>query len=637
MIGFFRRTAGGWGGKIILGIIAASFVTYGVVEYFARSTASAPVADIDGETLRAEDYVVDFRSRVAMRNLEATRLPPPLVGDELLRVMSDVVLRRALVAEALSLGFEAPDAAIVAAQRSKPYFQGSNQAFSLDIYRQILDSAEISAEQFDAEIRRDETIRVLLRAVVDGVEPPRATTELVWRRLREERDISYLELTPESVAAPDAPDAETLRAYYDADPERFRQPDRRRVRILAILPEDVVDRDAVTSDDARAIYDANIDNFVQPEQRNLQLLIFPDEAAASEAALRIADGARILEIAAEIGMSRDQTNLDYRDRDDFAAINPDLAEAVFAPGVADQSLVGPVALSGGGAALVYVNGIRPGFETPFEDVRDELIDAIALSRARDELSEAEATVEDLIAQSVPLETIAEDRGYRIVETVIDRDGLDETGVPAELPFAAADLPRHVFEARLNFATEAYEADNDGGYYAIEALEEIPSRSPPYEEIEPRVAASWVAAERRRIMRERAETIRDRLVAGEDLETVAVEYALEVQTSDGLTRHRVLADTQSALNEAVFSVSPDSAVGAVVIVEAAGGEARQVARIDALREPADEAYADVADDTRAILELELWTYYIRDVDAERVTDYNPQTAYQALQADQQRRR
>lgn len=634
MIEFFRKTAGGFAGKIILGLIVAAFVVIAVIDYFRDPGVNGPVAEIGGEEYSQDAFVRDLRTRLA--RVRAGEVAQPQNFSDL-AFIDELVSRRALFAEARALGIVAPDAVVASAGRSKAYFRDQAGAFSSDNYQQFLNFARVSADTFDDAIRRDETIRILERAIAASLPAPRATTELAWRWRREERDVSYLSLTPESVSAPEAPDAAVLRAYYDENLDRFRQPRLRRASVLVILAADLADPSAVTDEEIRRVYNNRISTFVRPEARDLQVLFFDSMEAAEEAKARIADGARIVEIVAEIGATLEETEIGYVSQSSLASLNPALAEAVFAPEATAQSIVGPVALPNGQSALVAVNGILPGVETSFEEARGALAMEIATRRAAASLDETKSTVEDLIAQGVPLATIAEDSGYRMIETVIDADGLDADGVPADLPFADDDFPARVFAGRLNFAeARAYTLEDEAGYYAIEAIEDIPERTPPFEEVETRVLASWTARERRRIMIERAETIRERLEAGEDIAALAEEYGLETARSYGLTRYRSVSDTQAPLNEAVFALSSQSATGAVVLIESAGGEAREVARIDAVREPSADSYAIVADDARAEIDAELMAYFTRDVQIAHVTDFSIDAVAAALQREEQQR-
>ncbi|MCI4664459.1 MAG: SurA N-terminal domain-containing protein [Neomegalonema sp.] len=635
MIELFQKYSRSWVAKIVIGLFAGAMVVtvfQQVQGGYSGLGGASSVATVGGKEISAVDYVRAVRQRALEVGAQDRRVA--LFEQARGQILRELAQIWALAAEARAIGVDAPDSAVREALRGNPAFRTEGGAFDVRRYEFALARLNVTKKDFEASLRRELSADMLIGALDASLDAPKAMTELGWRRQGEERDLVYVKLPISAIAEPAAPDDAKLKAYYDAKPERFRVPERRKVRIMMLLPEHVADVSKVPETDIRAKYDAEIAKYKKDEKRNLQQLLFKDKAAAEAAMARIKDGATFATIAAELKAKRTDTDLGYVTAASVGKFQPELAKAAFDPAVKDQSVVGPTPVKGGKWSVVYIAGIQLGFEKKYEDVKADIAKGLAIEKAKDGMSQRLADATDLRAQGVSLAEIAKQLRGKIVERVIDASGLDETGAPAKGLPEDPRLPSEAFKMKVGDERDIKEIAKTGGFYDMVVLEITKSYLPPLKDAKAKVISSWQATERRRLLGERAESIRKRLAAGEDAKTVATEFALELKEAKGLKRGAAFPDLPAALIASAFETTPAKAVGHTVLAEAAGGSSRVIGRVAAVREldpKADAtAYKKVADAAKQQLARDILLLYAYDVTRRQVTSIDRAASIVAMQ-------
>ena len=632
MIDFFRKNSRSWFSKIVIGLFAGGLIATVFENYRHGFSGSSSVAIVGGEEVTG----VDFIRRLRQRSLEMNIDVRSLAASEQMRafLLNQMVQEHALAAEAAEAGIDAPDWAVLERLQAHPAFQTAEGGFADSVYQRALASWGGTREEFEGELRHELIGQALLASLQTNLSVPRATTELIWRREGQERDLSFMTLPLDAVTAPEEVDDATLGAYYEENKERFARPERRKIRILALLAEDVMKIDEVAEEDVASVYERNIDQYVKPERRNLRRLQFPNAADAEAAIARINDGESFAAIAAEQGLEAADTDLGYVTKQELELFTPELAEAAFAATAANESVVGPTVMPDGTAYVTLIAGVEPGLERTLDDVREEITRGLALAAARDALPQLSFAVEDLRSQGLDFDTIAEQEKFRVIEAVIDADGLDASGAPAEGLPADPGLPARAFDMLVGEEMDLIETPGTGEFYAIEVVEIQRTFIPELQDITEEAIAAWRAAERLRLLDEKAEEIRARLGAGEDAQTLAAEFGLDLSRAEGLKRADAYPELPPAVIAAAFAAPAAEAVGTSVVEAGAGGQARIIARVEAVRELDAEAdaasYEEVATRARTGFEQDVLQLFSIDVLSRQITTADPEAATRVLQ-------
>ena len=314
--------------------------------------------------------------------------------------------------------------------------------------------------------------------------------------------------------------------------------------------------------------------------------MFDDEAAAAAARQRIDDGESFAKIAADAGYGENDAALGYVAKTELETFGPELAAAAF--GEQSDGVIGPVE-TGGGWTLINIAGVSPAESTTFEEVRDELLQELAVDRARIELPAVANAVEDLRAAGATFEEIGEKEKVTVGVVTVDQNGMTPEGERAEgLP------PDHSLLTRA-FAMEIGEemdlADSAGGeYFAVETRSVTPSALKPLETVRDEVAEAWRMTQRREALEAQAQALLARLKAGEAIATIGSEAGTEVGSAEGLARGAAHPELPTDLIIDMFETDAAQADGAAFAAAADGGRRWVLTQVAAVHEadPADGA-------------------------------------------------
>ncbi len=586
MLHSLRRAVKSLPAKILLGILILSFAIWGIGDIF-RATGASAVATV-GDTEVASQQYADalLRTQRALSQKQRQAISLQQIRDT---GLADAALARLLRDAAFSeelgrLGIAVPAEAVRRAIVDNPAFQDGQGKFSEFLYKSRLGNSDYSPASYEAMTRELLGQQLLADAVSPPAAPLPGAAEAVAARRGEERTVELTRLTPDMVPAPAAPDETTLKTWFEANKERFREPERRSGFYLHTNIAALAAGLAPTDEEVRAEYDAHPENYAVEPAREVEQIVFDDQAAAEDALRRIRAGeATFAEIAAEQNVSMADLSLGKLKRGDL----PDAsAEAVF--GITEPGVVGPVE-GLFGPMLLNVTAVQQGGTAPFDQVADQIRKEMATRKAREAVIDRANSIDDLRAAGTPLAEIADKLdGVELVHF----KGLDPQGKVAEgeAPPLAADP---AFMADVNAAAEGEERDlvqlSDGSYALVmlEAIED--SHLPELADVRDRVVAAWTAEQRMQALETRASELAARIPAAGGLAQMAEAEGLPAPEPVSFTRETAPPSLSPALADAAFAAKP----GDPLVGRAADGEAVLLGQLEAVKPLAPEALADAA--------------------------------------------
>lgn len=602
MLNTLRRGAKSWVAKILIALLIASFAVWGIGDMFSFRLDDS-VAEVGDTKVPAERFADAVRREQTRLSQQAGELVTINTLRQLgidRRVLAGLVRDAAFTEELDRLGLAAPDAAVARAIREEPAFQGPGGAFSDQAYRLLLAQQGLSPAEFETLTRQIVGRDFLTRAVI-GATPrlPGVATRIAAHR-GETRDLSQLTLPMELAEEPTKPDEETLRAFYEARPERYTEPERRDIRYIHVDLAKLAEAAEPEEEAVRERYEAERDAFATDPTRTIDRIAYPDEEAAAAALARIEGGESDFEAeAAAVGASAD-TDLGTVGPDDLPA---ETAEAVFA--TAEPGVIGPVPTPLG-SWLVRIRSATEGGVRPFEEVRDEIRSRLALDAALARAPEIAAEIEEGRAAGKPLEEIAKGAGLALGQV----EGLAQDGT---LPGGSGADGIAATDAFLAEAFEAFELEErdmvetpEGGFLLLMVDRVKESALPPFEEVREKVEADWSVDARLAALGKKAAEFVARLGEGETMETLAEEAGVPASSFKGVQRYRDDAELPAALVEQLF----DGGEGTAAFARAPAGEETGagvvLARVDAVHPLDPEALGAATTEIESVLQDSLAT-------------------------------
>jgi len=521
---------------ILLGMLVVGLAGFGVDSFGGSVRAIGRVGDRDIST---RDYARALQQEIRAFEAQIGQSVPfqtavTLGLDRVVR--QNLVTVAALDNEARRIGMSVGDDTVRRELLQIEAFRGLDGSFDRDSYRFVLEQNGFGETEFEDQLRAESTRSLLQSAVVGGVAAPPAHVDALYGWAAERRSFRLLRLASPSEPVGE-PDDAALQAHYEANLAAYTRPEGRRITYGWLSPASLIDSVEVDEAAVRALYDRRIGEFVQPERRLVERLVFASEAEAQAAMDRLAgDEGAFAAIVAERGLALSDVDMGDVSREELGAAG----EAVFAlaaPGVVG-SLPSPL-----GPAIFRMNGILAAQETPFEEARDELRAELAMERARRQIAERMAEVQDLLAGGATVEDLARDLGMEL-GTIDWRDG-DSDGIAAYTAFrtAATGLTEGGFPELVEF--------DDGGLAVLRLDALLAAEPQPFDAVVVQVIEDWAAAETAARLAAEAEALAGRLRAGEAAEALGPAG----EAFAGMTRDGFVEGVPRAVLTTLFAMTP----------------------------------------------------------------------------------
>ena len=523
MLQSIRNRAQGWIAWVIVILISIPFALWGVHEYTGGG-AEQPVAEVAGHEIHRQEFQRAYNEqRMRLREFLGDEYDSA-VDEQTLRseVLEDLINERVLHRAALDAKMRLGDRELAERIRSFGAFR-SGDDFDQASYRRALQAQGLQPGQFEDMLRRDLLIQQLEMAVM-GTEF--ATTSEIDRHIalaEQRREVGFGRVAAADFMDRDAVTDEAITSHYEANRERYRDPERVALEYVILSLDDIAARVEVTEEELRAEFERNRAAYgaSHSERRASHILILPDEEgeAGWSAALEQAEalheeleaGADFAALAAEhsddAASAGEGGDLGWFGRDEM---DESVAEAAFAMNRPGQ-LSGPVR-SDFGYHLIRLEAIEEDAEAPgFEEVRDEV--RREFQRARAEalfFEESERLANQAYEHPDTLELAADAVGLAIRTTEpFTRDGLSD-GIAShaevlEVAFSADLLEDHFNSPMLELG--------DNTVAIVRMAEHFPAERLELAEVSERIRDELARERAVELARERAQELAGELSAG----------------------------------------------------------------------------------------------------------------------------
>lgn len=598
---------------VVVGVLALSFAIWGIGDIF-KGFGRSSVASVGSVDISVERFRQIYNERIQQI---ATQEGRPIPADQArargldLQILGQLLSETALDEWTRRIGLGITDEEVARLIQQIPAFLGPDGKFDHELFLQRIRNASYTEARFVSEQRRL-MIRQHLTDAIGGVTVvPKTYLDAYNSYFNEQRGIEYVVLGPAQAGDIPQPTPEEIASYFESRKTLFRAPEYRRLVLLRLAPEDVTKSIQVSDDDAKKYYESNRARYITPGRRQIQQIIFPSADEAKAAKERIEAGTPFEEIAKARGLSEQDIDLGFVTRSAFARA-PAVAEAAFS--LPEGGVSGPVQ-SRLGTALIRVVKIEPDKGQPFDEVVAEIKQALAVSRAREELNKKHDAIEDERAGGANLTEAAQKVGLTasVIEAV-DRSGRDPSGSPASGLPTETDVLTPAFSTAVGVEANALRL-GENGYLWFEVASITPSKERSLEEVKDRVEARWRDDQIGERLQKKADALLDKLKGGAPLADIATTEGVKVDTAGDLRRTGRAEGISPATVNAVFR-TPKGAAGSA---QGASAGERVIFRVtDVTVPPIDVTTPEgkrLDDAVRGALSNELLEQYINYIQRE----------------------
>jgi len=553
MLQNFRDNLHGATKGVLIAIIIVPFALFGVDALFMSGSAVEEAANVNGETiteLRLQQAVVLQKQQILNRY---ENIDPTLVDEDQLRapVMQQLIRQKVVEQAAVDQGMGVDKKTLYRILLEVPDFQTDGK-FDTERYEFVLRQMGYSPTSYNKLLTTDMVTNQFMQGVAATGFSTLQESKLLAGITEQTRDYYYLTI-------PRAPLLDTIEvaeadieSYYTANQDEFRSEEKLVVEYVELTPasfteevnleqsmvDEVVDAKIAAAASRRSRHVAQILLEVQDDDSHLEKLA--EIQKKLEAGESFADLAR--EYSEDYGTAEQGGDLGYIQAGD-------LPESL---GVAvDQLAVGEVSglvESELGVHLIKLldekSADAPSREQLEPSVRQELLHQLALELLPVRIEE----LKDLSYNADSLESVANRLGVplKVSEPFGRREG---AGISSNPVVVQAAFSQPVLDDGL--ASEVLELADDH-VLVLKLKERIPETLQPLADVRDQIETILKAQYASRELQQRGEALAERARAGESIEDIAKQEALEWQVS--LDTKRFSGNQVSQIRDRAFDMS-----------------------------------------------------------------------------------
>src|SRR3990172_2293049 len=274
MLDVLRRNAGSWAIKIILSFIALTFIWWGVGTYSERDRNVAATVGDETITLNELAEAVSGLEKT-YREVYGPAFTPEMAKalDLKKQAMDSLVQRKILLAEAAKMGLSATDEEVQREIAAIPAFQQDGQ-FREERYRSVLYYNRVGIAEFEASKRVEITLKKVEGPLAAGALVPETEAKELFRVASRKIRLLVVTADPER-ARTGGPDEGENVAKDELAKETFHLRARVKLVVAVFSPERFGREIQPPEAEIKAFHEANPDRFRSEEQRLVSRIVLP--------------------------------------------------------------------------------------------------------------------------------------------------------------------------------------------------------------------------------------------------------------------------------------------------------------------------------------------------------------------------
>lgn len=575
MLNALRRGASGLIAKLLLSLLIVSFAVWGIADVFTGYSRGA-VATVGNAKISVTDFDRVLRTELDGFSAEAQRRvtleDARKQGLDRL-VLSKMIGQTALKEYAHNINLGLSQDRVVKNLFEDPGFAGPDGKFSRTGFNDLLSRLGMSESMFLA-LRLDDDLRQQFSsAVLAATVTPQAMVDINNAFSNETRDIEFFKIDAAKLINAPEPDDAKLQTYYNDHTSAFMTPEYRKFNVLVATTGELKKDVVITEDEVKIAYEAEKETYDTPEKRRVQQISFKDRATAEAARDALVKGGKnFMDVAKENGAKESDVNLGLVTRSQL--IDPKIAETAFK---IERDAISDVVDGRFATVLIRVIEITPGRVSTYDETKDKVRDKLATAKATALLQEKVDLVEEGRNAGKTKKQIADEVKLRLIDVpAADTNGKNPAGA------AVLDIPTPERITRLVFRTdpgtlaEPVEIGSDG-YGWVEVVSVEAPKEKPFDTVKAEVKAAVIDSERRRLVKELADKLVERLKSGEEFAKVAADAGGTPDKVEAVKRNLVPPGlTEEAID--IAFILPLGGAGSALTVDRSTRVVMRIAKI-----------------------------------------------------------
>ena len=516
----------------LLGLVALSMVITLVPNYsgMGSRTDQTVIAQIGDDTITT----TEVRQAIS-RASRAGSIPRGLEQVYAPMLVQQMIGERAAAYEANRLGMQVSEDELAAAIQSylPQLFQGGKFA-GKEIYAAYLEQMNTTIPEFERDLKKQILLQRLESLALEGTIVTPAQVEEDYRKRNEKIKIAYMLISPDKFAGKVTATPEEIEANFKQYKATYTIPEKRDYLIYQIDQPKIAASISVSDQDLRRAYNEQRERYRIPERVRVRhiLLKTADKPPADVQAAR----KKIEDLLKQVKAGADFAKLAQQNSDDTASAVkggdidwitrgqtvPEFEKAAFTlkPG----EISGVITTVYGFHILKVEEKELPHMKT-FEEVKGELLTEVQQARATDKVQSLADQIRAALGRSpVEAEKLAEANGIKgeIVKKAGLTDDIPGIGRNPQFFEAVSALKKGGVSAPITLSPTLLAV--------VQAVEIYPARPAELAEVQDRVKSAVVADKLKKLIADKTREVGQELSAGKDFAAVAKQIGVEVKST-----------------------------------------------------------------------------------------------------------
>ncbi len=526
----FRKLANNIFFKLLLGLVAVSFVLFGISGFILGSPASW-VLKVGSKTIgistfeqamqkQREVILNSNNSPEALQYLESDQFKSDILNQIASRVMIENLRK--------DFGLK-PSKKLILSELVKEETFKTDGKFDQELFTRLLKRNGLNEEKY-IEAISNEIATVMAVQTLNMVAPANSKEVEIKETFKQEKRLADIVTIPLSIIKSlPQPEEKELTEFFKANKENYATPEFRKISYIIFSKNDFVKNSAITDQEIALEYEKNKDQFKQEETRDFYNIIFDKESEAKDFITKLEQDktnlkARFAKLAQEL-KNKKEKDITLNNSSKKSLI-PELATPLFALAKDQHS---EVLKSPFGYHVFLLNAIHPEHFAALSEVKAQVKQQLLKNREENILQTELNKIDDTILTSNSLQEVAKKTGLPLPRaTKINKNGEDEAGRKITEIASLADFNNNVFTLKQNQISKIY-SDNSGKFYVIKVEEVASAFTPELSSVKNKVAADLSLSNRQKVFMETANKIAEEIKTHpEQIASIAAKYQLKFE-------------------------------------------------------------------------------------------------------------
>jgi peptidyl-prolyl cis-trans isomerase D len=553
MLSQFRTLAQTPVAKVLFGVLAVSFVIWGVRGAVTSGGFSDAVIRADGRTISSPRFRQMFQEELQQYSQQSgqTLTVPDALAHHVDRQVADGIAgEEAMAAYLARIGIRPSDQQVVGEITKAPrFFNPVTGVFDKDGYKQFVQGLGLTDAEFENILRDQIAQTQFISAIAAGLRAPLLFPALQAVYENEGRTFSYFVLPPSAVPAPAQPTDAQLNGFIKDHADQLTRPEARVFTVAAFSSQKLAQTTAADPAEVQKRFDFEKDTLSTPEKRSLVEIPVRSAADGQAVAARLHKG----EDPQAVAKSLNVQPAVYNDSPKTAVADKKIADLAFAmqPGQVQGPVQGDL-----GQAVIKLLKVTPGHQATLDEVRSKIENEVKLSQAQAQVNKAVQSYEAKRSGGTGLPDAAKAAGA----TVSTLPPI--TAQATTLQNQRVNIPPKLLQAgfALKPGQDSDIVDLGQGEYAALRLEKVvPPSPPPLAEIRDQLVRFVMQQDLMKRLQAKADAIAAGVSKGQSLEAAAAANHLTVQHAPDVLRSAAGKTFSTDLLSKIFLGKPGDVV------------------------------------------------------------------------------